>query len=152
MAGQITERFIGSVLQQPMSVRGTFRWRQKSNDAWTEATLKVSHPDSTVSLEIIMTASLEQDKFGICLLLNGTAIRRYDRRHGHINKHTDNWATYQAHEHVFTDLCHGHWARDASQYPTDIEGAFGHFCTLLNITAEVQFQPLPDRQLGMEEF
>ncbi len=154
MPAPITEAEIASLLSASMSIDRPVQWVQKSQDVWVEATLPIRHPRSDILLTVKITVNIvARSKYSISLLLNNShRIRGYCHHGSHENKHTDrnNWR-HQTHEHLWTDACHGSWARSASDSP-DLRSAFFGFCNRLGIDfAGTWYDPPQEFQLELED-
>jgi hypothetical protein len=151
--GLISAAMVSTVLSQPMTVRGIGKWDVKTNDVFAEATLQVSHPAREITLTLKVTCNLERlNKYTFNLMLNGKPIRRFEACGSHKNTHTDHNKWLRApHEHVWTDECHGDWARDAKHYPANFNDAFIRFCKSLGIKSTVTWNDPPPRQKSLDE-
>lgn len=108
MGGLVTEAWVQSILDQPMTASGQVQWRKKA--VWWECSLVVGHPDPSVRLRLVITVNdRARSKASVSLLLDSAhRIRGLDIMGSHQNSHTDrNLWLHQAHKHKWTDACHG---------------------------------------------
>lgn len=150
----VTEAEVAEILSGAMRIEGPVRWVQKSSDVWAEATLHVRHPRREVALSLKLTVNLlATRKFSFSLLLDSAhRIVGVDVGGGHENRHTDNnrWVD-EPHEHVWTDACHGGWARDVGSFPPMLQEAFLAFCDRLGIEFAGAWSDPPPAQLGFDQ-
>jgi hypothetical protein len=149
----LTEAEVAAILAGPMVIDQPMVWKQKSNDAWAEAQFTVQSPYRGVLLSLRVNVSVfAMRKYSILLLLNEQRVRALDVGGSHENTHTDNhrW-NGRAHEHRWTDACHGGWACAATE-PAGVEQAFRTCCQQWGIRFAGAWVPLsPSVQLGFDD-
>lgn len=151
-AAPITETEVTAILSQEMRIDESVQWLPKTDRVYVEASLRVRHPQRNIALTLKLTQNrLAQRKFSISLLLNGAhRIVRLDVNGSHANWHTDsNRWTLQIHEHLWTDACHGQWARSVNVVGNDLLTAFEDFCSRHVILFEGRWADPPAMQLGL---
>ncbi len=132
----ITEVQVAVLLRQSLLIEDTVNWMPKGDQAYVEATLRVRHGMRGVGLEVKLTANRhDTTKYSFILLMNGNLkLAAWDIGGSHQNKHTDGskWIR-QAHEHRWTDRCHGSWACSIHSLPDGMQEAFLAFCRAFGV-------------------
>ncbi len=154
MSAPLTEVEAAAILALPKSIDTPVIWVHKADRLWAEATLPIRQPRGDINLSLKITINLRtREKFSVTLLLNGS-LRVRGLCHGgsHDNRHTDrNQWRHQAHEHRWTDRCHGSWACSVNSEP-DLYKALLGFCQRSGIRFAGQWSDPPGLlQLGLED-
>lgn len=107
---------------------------------------------SGLTLRLVATVNVRMpQKHTPSILWNDVRVAGVCVQTPHLNKHTDSERFHwEAHEHVWTDLCNGSWCRSVLPAPSSIKEAVEVLCSTFGVTFQAKWSdPLLEFQSGV---
>ena len=150
----LTESEADRLVAAPKSITENLAWSYNPNEVWAKSELRVIN-NLGVDLRVYANVNMKEPSlFTFALSLSRAfRVRGLCANRGHVNKHTnrEEWRP-GTHKHRWTDRCRDRFAyTPVEEISQDVAEAFRQFCVECSISFEGQVQPLPPRQIGLDE-